>query len=148
MALPNDWAASDLCVDADMVARERKAQTWGKAEGSLTHWRHEGKKHMASKLKYALREQQRDVDADEILDLINDYEPLRLSAVFISLHLMFNDLMANGGDVFAAKAGHYLDQFNEEFPKAVAQLDLDLDESGTITTGEQGNINMSVKLKR
>lgn len=148
MPLPNDWAAADLCVDADVRSREINAQKWAKGEGSLDHWRKEGKKHIASKLRYALRQEQRDVSADDVLDLINSYEPLRLSAVFITLHLLFNDMMTNGGDVWAAKAAHYLDEFDKEFPKAVAQLDLDIDESSTITTGEQGNVDMSVKLKR
>lgn len=143
----SDWSATELCTDQDCASRETRCQQYGAGEGSLKKWRDAGKKEIETRLRFALKDQQKET-ATDVLDLIGSYEPLRMAAMFISLHLLFNDLMANTGDLYTAKASYYLGQFEEELGRAVPQLSLDLDESGVIADTEEQNINFGVKFYR
>jgi hypothetical protein len=152
MSLPNDWSAADICLDKDLSAIESRAISWGKNQGDLSTARDAAKDDMESRLRSTLHEKallllESDSSTD-VLDLIEDYAPLRKAASYLSLYYLCNDLMVDPSDLFTAKAAHYLDRFGEEFPKAVKRLSFDSDESGSIESGENYNITTGVKFTR
>jgi len=143
-----DWANTDLCIDRDLVRIERKAMDWTKPQGDAGHWRSEAKRQIGEKLRRGLHAEQLTATEDEILDLISNPESLLTCAIFLTLHLIANDRMAHPQDFYAAKAAHYLNEFEKEFPQAKSDLHFDSDESGAITDGEKFNVPTGVKIQR
>lgn len=144
----SDWSAATLCTDTDVEGKETNVQKYAKREGWLAKWRDEAKQEIAHRLRHALRAQALSVDPTDILDLIESYVPLKEAAIFLTLHLLFNDLTTNSADIFMQKAVHYQDKWESEFPRAVAMLSLDIDESGTITSGEELNVSLGIRMSR
>jgi len=144
----NDWDAAILCLDADVIDREAKAVEYGRNSGGLSHWRAQAKKQIGIRLKSSLRNEALNVSADNILDLIADYEPLRQAAVYLSLHLLFDNMTVLPGDLFMVKSAFYLDEFEKEFIRAVGQISVDLDESGSISPSEEYNVKLGISMSR
>lgn len=138
----NDWSAATINTDADCIAEENNVDAWTNKR-PLDEWRAVAKNELAGRLKYALRQQSVDnaIDITEILDHIEDYEYLRKSGTYMTLHKCAKGASINANDFFDNKAAQYYSLFLDEWERAVQMLSLDVDESGTIDTGENFNVD-------
>jgi hypothetical protein len=137
MATPIVWADTDLNLDRDLIEYETDAVTWFGAQGSGAKWRSTAKNTIAQRLRQNLKSIEVQTDASEVLDLIGNPEVLKPAACFLTLHLIAFDRLTSTGDLWDRKAEVYYAKFEAEMATALALLELDLDESGTIEDSEK-----------
>ena len=138
----NDWTAATLNTDADCRAEENNIDSWTNKR-PLDEWITVAKNELAGRLQFALRQTAVDtgIDITEILDHIESYEFIRKSATYMTLHKCAKGASINPNDFFDNKASQYYSLFLDEWERAVQMLSVDVDDSGTIDTGENFNVD-------
>ena len=143
----SDWSATELCIDADLVVKETDVLQWTGNQQGAQKWRDDAKEMIGHRLDFALKEIEIATDETDVKDLISNLGQLKNPAVYLSLHLLANDVSAAPGDLYDHKAQMYLGKYEDELPRAIALLHVDTDESGTIEDTEKYNAPTGVTLK-
>jgi hypothetical protein len=147
MPTPITWADTVLCIDADVVAEESNALDWAAPESVLDHWRELAKEQIGERLRRSLKDVEISTDAAEVLDLIGNPGVLKTPAVFFTLHKLCKDRTRAAGDMYDRKAEIYFGFWEKAYGEALAMLNLDTDEDGTIQTTEKYNAPTGVRLR-
>jgi len=140
------WAATVLCVDADVLEIEPTWVDWGgyRSDAILL-----AKRKIENRLRYRFRALQVTIgDATDVLDLVDNPEVLKDSACYMSLFLCANANKISTEDIWAARAKDYKLDFEEEWTQSVAMLKVDWDESGDISDDEKYTVDMTATLTR
>lgn len=141
----NDWSATTLCIDADLIDKETDWPDWTTFGDTF---RAEAKRQIEKALRFAYRKRELATDEADVLDLISNPEELKDAAVYKTLELVAQDNIVVDGDRWTLKAKHYAKEFDKEWSRAVAMLHFDADESGTIEDEEKYTGRMGVRLSR
>jgi len=138
-----DWDNTTLCTDADCAALERDFIEWVKNDGGGTKWRELAKERIRDRLLDSTPFTTLDAVSDEsnVLDLIANPEELKTPAVFKTIELVCEE-KSGLGSYFQRKADRYLSLFEDELPRAVRRLNVDVDESESISLDEERNVDM------
>jgi len=140
------WAATVLCVDADVLEIEPTWVDWGAYRSDAIIL---AKRKIENRLRYRFRALQVTIgDATDVLDLIDNPEVLKDSACYMTLFLCANANKISSEDIWATRAKDYRLDFEEEWSQAVAMLKVDWDESGDISDDEKYTVDMTATLTR
>jgi hypothetical protein len=140
-----NWAAAELCTDADILALEATWLNWTK---DTSKWRASAKSEIERKLRYILRQREIETDEPDVLNLIPNPDVFKAAATFKAIELCCVSNITISGDGWDAKAKHYKKEFDEEFEVATAMMSFDFDESGTIDDTEKYQVDSSVRFSR
>lgn len=132
-----DWSATDLCIDADLIEFESDVLQWTGPEAGAGKWRSKAKDLIGQRLDFSLKDIELATDEADVKDLISNSARLKDSACYLSLHLLANDVSVAQGDLYDRKAEMYLAKFENDYPRSVSLLHVDIDESGTIEDAEK-----------
>jgi len=141
------WAAAILCTDDDLRSLEPNVLQWLAADGSGAAMRASAKDQIADELRQSFKNIELATDATEVLDLVLDTTPLKYTAVYLTLHLICNSCSV-GGDQWERKAEMYWGKYKEALPGAIGMLTLDINQSGTVDTGEKYYVSQGVRMTR
>ncbi len=142
-----DWSDTDLCIDADLIEFETDVLQWTGTEGGGSKWRSKAKDMIGQRLDFSLKEIELGTEEADVKDLIDNPERLADAACYLSLHLLANDVTVAQGDLYDRKAEMYLAKYENELPRAISLLAIDIDESGTIEDAEKYIVPTGVTLR-
>lgn len=141
------WSDVVLCIDADLQRLETDVLQWTADVGSVDKWRSEAKDQIGTRLDLKLRDIDIATDAAEPKDLIANYSVMKHAAIFLTLHLLANDVSHGAEDLYDRKAVMYLEKYEAELQRALQLINVDVDESGTIEAAEKYNMPTGITLK-